>query len=231
MERIRDLERTRDRILAAALTEFAAHGLAGARCDAIARGARVNPRMLFYCFGSKENLYREILRRKFAQRSAVYESAPDDLAGAILHWNEAGANDLEWVRLLEWESLSGDAVVGADERRAYFQRTHSRLRRAQARRRIPANIDLTQLQISIIALTLFPLAFPHMVRLATGVNPTDPRFRRKRIAFLRWLGARLSGEATDAARSRRPRDRILRTQPARAKIKARRATERNRKRQ
>ncbi|MGH7837718.1 MAG: TetR/AcrR family transcriptional regulator, partial [Candidatus Binataceae bacterium] len=202
----------------AALTEFAAHGLAGARCDAIAHRARVNPRMLFYCFGSKENLYREILRRKFAQRAAVYESAPDDLAGAILHWNEAGAADLEWVRLLEWESLSatGDELVGEDERRAYFKGTFARLRRAQAHRRIPAEIDLMQLQISIIALTLFPLAFPHMMRLATGLSPTDPRFRRKRIQFLRWLGARLAGNSAVAQRTR---GRVVKaSRPARAKV-------------
>src|ERR1700736_2866975 len=102
MERVRDLARTRENILRAAIAEFAAHGLQGARCAAIARRARVNKRMLFYCFGSKENLYREILRRKFTERAAFFESAPDDLADAIQHWYAAGASDFEWVRLLVW---------------------------------------------------------------------------------------------------------------------------------
>jgi AcrR family transcriptional regulator len=62
MEKTRDLARTRERILKAALTEFAAYGLTGARCAAIAHRAGVNKRMLFYCFASKKNLYREILR-------------------------------------------------------------------------------------------------------------------------------------------------------------------------
>jgi TetR/AcrR family transcriptional regulator len=198
MRKVRDLARTRELILAAALGEFAAHGLGGARCGDIARRAGVNKRMLFYCFGSKEALYREILRRKFTERADFFEAAPDDLADAIIHWYEAGSSDLEWVRLLEWEALGAknDKLVGEDSRRDYFTRTNMRLRRAQARGRIPRDLDLSQLQISMIALTVFPLAFPQMTRLATGLAPTDPRFRRKRMRFLRWLGQQLSPEAS-----------------------------------
>jgi AcrR family transcriptional regulator len=105
VEKNRNLARTRERILKAALAKFAAHGLAGTRCEDIARRARVNKRMLFYCFGSKQELYREILRRKFSQRATLYESVPSDLGSAILHWYEAFSSDLEWVRLLEWEAL------------------------------------------------------------------------------------------------------------------------------
>ncbi len=207
MEKVRDLARTRERILGAALAEFAAHGLGGARCGQIARRAGVNKRMLFYCFGSKEELYREILRRKFSERANFFESAPDDLAAAILHWYEAGSSDFEWVRLLEWEALSaaGDKLVGEDERRDYFKRTNARLRRAQAHGRIPRDLDLSQLQITLIALTVFPLAFPQMTRLATGLAPTDPRFRRSRLRFLRWLGERLS--VNDPADAPKPRSR------------------------
>jgi TetR/AcrR family transcriptional regulator len=201
MSRIRDLERTRARILKAALAEFAANGLAGARCDAIARSARVNKRMLFYCFGSKENLYREILRRKFSARAAFFEPAPDNLADAIVHWYEAFSSDAEWVRLLEWEALGNRdrQLVGEEERRNYLKRTLGLLGRAQANGLVPNEVDLIQLQISIIALTAFPLAFPQMTRLASGLAPTDPRFRRKRLQFLRWLGERLSATQLPAA--------------------------------
>ena len=54
-----------DRILDAAALEFAARGFAGARVDRIARRARVNKAMLYYHFGSKQDLYRTILRRMF----------------------------------------------------------------------------------------------------------------------------------------------------------------------
>ena len=51
-------ERTRERILSAALKEFAAKGFAGARVDAIARRAAINKRMLYHYFGNKEKLFQ-----------------------------------------------------------------------------------------------------------------------------------------------------------------------------
>ncbi len=47
----------RARILHAALQEFSAHGLAGARTESIAAGAGVNKALLYYYFDSKEKLY------------------------------------------------------------------------------------------------------------------------------------------------------------------------------
>jgi len=54
----RSRQRTRDRIISAAMTEFSALGLSGARVDSIARRARINKRMLYHYFGKKKDLYR-----------------------------------------------------------------------------------------------------------------------------------------------------------------------------
>jgi len=48
---------TPDKILKAALVEFAEYGLAGARVDRISKRAGVNKAMLYYHFSSKDNLY------------------------------------------------------------------------------------------------------------------------------------------------------------------------------
>ena len=48
---------TRGRILDAALSEFSANGLAGARTERIAAAAGVNKALLYYYFDSKEKLY------------------------------------------------------------------------------------------------------------------------------------------------------------------------------
>jgi len=81
---------TPERILAAAATEFAARGFAGARVDRIARRARVNKAMIYYHFGSKQALYRELLRLTFRQAAdrlraiaASAVSAPAALDAAI----------------------------------------------------------------------------------------------------------------------------------------------------
>src|SRR5262245_35096260 len=79
-----------DRILAAAAREFAARGYAGARVDRIARRARVNKAMLYYHFGSKQQLYRALLRATCAEAAGVLAAiaaspaAPGDkLDGAV----------------------------------------------------------------------------------------------------------------------------------------------------
>src|SRR5580698_2215547 len=62
-------EESRAAILQAAAKEFAEHGIAGARTDAIARAARVNKALLYYYFKDKETLYGEAIDFAFGQLS------------------------------------------------------------------------------------------------------------------------------------------------------------------
>jgi AcrR family transcriptional regulator len=66
LEPLRDAERTRQALLAAAEVEFSTKGLAGARVDVIAEQAAANKRMLYYYFGSKEDLYLAVIERAYA---------------------------------------------------------------------------------------------------------------------------------------------------------------------
>jgi AcrR family transcriptional regulator len=63
----RDPDRTRRRILDAATVEFARFGLGGARVDRIAERARASKRMLYYYFGSKEDLFLAALEESYAR--------------------------------------------------------------------------------------------------------------------------------------------------------------------
>jgi AcrR family transcriptional regulator len=58
---------TRRKILASAIAEFAAAGLAGARVDEIARRAGVGKRMLYHYFGNKEALWLAVLEDAYAR--------------------------------------------------------------------------------------------------------------------------------------------------------------------
>ena len=62
-----DPERTRANILDVATEEFAKHGLAGGRVDAIAEKTQTSKRMIYYYFGSKEDLYLAALERSYRQ--------------------------------------------------------------------------------------------------------------------------------------------------------------------
>lgn len=60
--RKRDPERTRAEILKVSTEVFAAQGYSGARVDEIAALTRTTKRMIYYYFGSKEQLYLEVLK-------------------------------------------------------------------------------------------------------------------------------------------------------------------------
>ena len=63
----RDPDQTRTRILQAATMEFHRLGLGGARVDRIAESAGVNKRMLYYYFGSKDDLFLAVLEAVYEQ--------------------------------------------------------------------------------------------------------------------------------------------------------------------
>ena len=59
-------EESRAAILKAAVAEFAEHGVAGARTDAIAQAAHVNKALLYYYFKDKDALYEAVLDHVFS---------------------------------------------------------------------------------------------------------------------------------------------------------------------
>lgn len=73
----RDPEITVPAILAAAEIEFATHGFAGARTEAIAERAKVVKGLLFHYFKSKEGLYEAVLTRALGHMKAATEPARD----------------------------------------------------------------------------------------------------------------------------------------------------------
>lgn len=183
---MRDPERTRERILAAALQEFAAKGLSGARVDAIAEQAGVNKRMLYHYFGHKDDLFRAVMQRTNDRRMQLAKQAPADPTDNLPYFYQAFCSDVDYIRLVEWEALefSDGAVIGEPERRASLAGGVARLRRAQAQGALGPDLDPELAFLAALALTSFPVAFPQFVRLITGLSPTDPRFRRRWTAFL-----------------------------------------------
>ena len=93
----RNPQRTQERILQAAFKEFAGKGFAGARVDGIARRAGINKRMLYHYFGDKEALFREVLRRKMAERKAWSVTTPDDPVESLPYWFDLACRDMDWA--------------------------------------------------------------------------------------------------------------------------------------
>lgn len=84
---------TREDILKAALRTFARDGFAGASIPQIAKAAKVAPPLVYYYFGSKDQLWRDtvdysmrdILRETKAIRNATRSLPPLDRLRAIIH--------------------------------------------------------------------------------------------------------------------------------------------------
>jgi len=183
----RDPDRTRSRILAAALAEFSANGFAGARVDAIARRAKGNKRMIYHYFGNKEDLFRAVLRHKMAERQSWAAQLPSDPAERLPFWFETACGDADWVRLLEWEALQDHAgkVIDEQERRTASAGWLRRLRQRQQRGELSADFDAGHIALAMQSLTLFPAAFPQLIRVMTGKSVSDPKFQREYGAFLK----------------------------------------------
>jgi len=190
----RDPEATKARILAAAVREFSSKGISGARVDAIAARARVNKRMLYYYFESKEGLFREILRRRLAEGAAKLSASnvsdPDRLAERTARL----AGQREYTRLTMWEALETDAdrPVNEEERRALYTDWVEAVREEQRAGRLPADLDAAQLVLSEVCLTMGPFLLPQLTHLVTGKSVKDPEFLAAREEFLRSLGKRLT---------------------------------------
>jgi AcrR family transcriptional regulator len=65
-----------DRLVAAALVEFARHRRAGARTGRIAGRAGVNKQLIHYYFGTKDGLYAAVLTRVAAETGAAMARVP-----------------------------------------------------------------------------------------------------------------------------------------------------------
>lgn len=112
--RSRDLQRTRQHIMAAARKEFATYGLQGARVDRIARESGANKQMIYYIFGGKEELFLAALESLWEKKSElmdgrVTESSLSfaDLPEMLTRIMDAFANDREATQMLMYDIVSG----------------------------------------------------------------------------------------------------------------------------
>lgn len=183
----RNPQRTRQRILAAALKEFAAKGFHGARVDLIASRANINKRMLYHYFGDKEALFKAVLRHKIAERRNWAEHLPADPAERLPFWFSTLCNDADWVRLLEWEALqnNSDKVIDESERKTNSENWLKRLHERQMNGELSDEFDPRHVALAMQSLTMFPVAFPQLTRLLMGKSVSDSKFQKAHAEFLK----------------------------------------------
>lgn len=122
--RKRDPERTTADLLAAAESEFAEHGFAGARVDRIAAAAGCNKALIFSRFGDKEGLYRGVFaathERWFPTLAELVGGLRADSRGRfaasvelLVDWAiEFLLSEPQIARIALWEIASDWAILG-----------------------------------------------------------------------------------------------------------------------
>lgn len=178
---------TKARILEAATSEFAQHGFGGARVDRIAARAGANKRMLYYYFGSKDELFLAALEEAYAHiRSAEHEldlehKDPREALKRLVEftWNYYLEHP-EFMALLATENLHKGSHVHRSRR---VRRLHSPLvdtlrdilRRGERQGLFRRGVDPVQLYISIAGEGYFYLSNRYTLSRIFGRDLMAPR--------------------------------------------------------
>lgn len=171
-QRKRDPERTREKILDAAVVEFGEHGFAGARIGAIAARAGVNQQLISYYFDGKEGLYRA-LQAQWEVTSADMNAPEMPMAEVVENFLRASVERRSWTRLLAWQGLTGDDT---DEHDAFFAAMVDDVRRRQRAGEISEDLDPAYVQLVLFGALTAPVVLPQIVRRLTGRIADSPEF-------------------------------------------------------
>ncbi|WP_458095362.1 TetR/AcrR family transcriptional regulator [Roseomonas sp. WA12] len=175
-------EATRRRILDAALREFAAHGLAGARVDEIAARAGANKRMLYAYFGNKEDLWVAVLEAAYSHKRGEERALqvdglpPAEAMARLVRFNlRYTARHPEFVALLNQENLHRAAYLARSESvpalySPLLETLREVLRRGAEERVFRDGTDPMQAYITIVALGHFYVSNLHTLSAIFGTG-------------------------------------------------------------
>ncbi|GAA0602950.1 TetR/AcrR family transcriptional regulator [Craurococcus roseus] len=173
---------TRQRILDAALAEFAAKGLAGARVDEIAARAGANKRMLYAHFGNKEDLWLTVLERAYAAKREeeralrVDALPPAEAMRRLVEFNlRYTAAHPEFVSLLNQENIHRAEHLKRSSRvpalySPLLESLRAVLARGEAEGAFRRGVDALQLYITVLALGHFYVANLHTLSVIFGAD-------------------------------------------------------------
>jgi AcrR family transcriptional regulator len=198
--RARDPEKTRARILSAATNEFASKGFDGARVDMIAKRAKTNKRMLYHYFGDKKALFEAIIGKMLSEHEQSFAAAPTDFEDMVVYQFNSCPGKSKWLRLMLWESLAyGEGPVMAERvRRERMEKSRERMRQAQKAGVMCSKLPSDHALLAMMAMSVFPWAFPQITRMLTGTAPSEKAFRERYTEVLREVTRRM--KATPPAR-------------------------------
>lgn len=193
---------TRARILEAALREFSANGLAGARTEQIATAAGVNKALLYYYFESKEKLYLAALElvatrvKESTMAVLLRKATPGErlLRAALNHFDRI-LTQREFQTLMQQEMMrlhkdeqGALPVLVESVFRPVFNLFESIVHEGIASGEL-IDTDWLQMMLSGLGANVFYFLSAPVWRMILDFEPFDAQaLRRRRVALVEFLG-------------------------------------------
>ncbi len=194
----RNAVESKERLLQAGIKLFAEYGPDATTVEMIAKEARINRRMLYHYFESKEGLYRATIQRAYEQSAA----AEIELAHLLLpveelferivrsHYEFLSAHP-EFVRLLAWENLrygrTAREIDVSALKAPMIQAFHLAVEQGKREGLFRPDIDEKQLLISHMGLCFFYFSNQYTLSQMLGLDMTSKQAIQKRIKHVSRL--------------------------------------------
>jgi TetR/AcrR family transcriptional regulator len=217
-------EQTRKAILHAAIREFSAHGLSGARTEAIAESAGANKALLYYYFKSKKGLYEaaieevsgKVVEDALAALDPAYSAGERLLRSAMNHFDRI-LTQREFQSLLQQEMVRYQRDEGGSIPLLFqtaFKPLMEKLQGAVTEGITTGElckVDPLQVMYSIFGANVFYFLSAPMMQLAISFKPFAPDvLEARRAAAAQFLGSALFADRTNGAELA---SRVLREMP------------------
>ncbi len=186
----RDAQKTRAKILSCATECFSGSGYEGTSLKDILDKAKVNKRMVYHYYGSKESLYRSVhlhqwkmLNEWLTQRllktqleSNTVWTAKTLLLKSTEIFHDFCASHQEFIRLLLWDGLEGGAVsrsIWEEGRAPLYEQIVSLVKGVQSKGLKLGEIQADHLVVSFLGSMLFYFAYANSLSDIFGNDPLD----------------------------------------------------------
>ena len=193
---------TRERILRAAVNEFAAKGFSGGRIDTICGAARVNIRMIYHHFGDKEGLYVAALEETLSglrsgELKLDFDSVPpmEGMLALFEFTYEHFADNPRLISLLSGENLLKAKYLKRSKRTPVIsspviQQLEKIIARGEAVGCFRKGLDPLQLYVLIVSVSYFHLSNGHTLSVIFEKNVYDSEWLAQHKAIAREVIAR-----------------------------------------
>jgi AcrR family transcriptional regulator len=200
---MRNAAATKERILAAALAEFSAHGIAGARVDRIAQAARCNKNLIYIYFEDKETLFTTVLQRHLVRIHQEQPFTPDDLPGYAANVFDWARANPDLMRLLAWSALQQPAK-GQTERVEALAAKVAALAEAQNVGRVGTAFPPDFLLVAVMSLaTAWSVASPFGLSVNPRAAERPAALREDLTEAVRLLASAGKGKRTQGRNTER----------------------------